>query len=44
MPENHYIDKYYVIEDLAAKGGMKIERYRHKLCQNVTQFALILTF
>lgn len=28
MPENHYIDKYYVIEDLAAKGGMKIERYK----------------
>ena len=23
MPENHYIDQYYVIEDLAAKGGMK---------------------
>ena len=21
MPENHYIDQYYVIEDLAAKGG-----------------------
>ena len=28
MPENHYIDQYYVIEDLAAKGGMKIERYK----------------
>lgn len=21
MPENHYIDQYYVIEDLAAKVG-----------------------
>lgn len=28
MPENHYIDRYYVIEDLVAKGGMKIERYK----------------
>lgn len=28
MPENHYIDQYYVIEDLAAKGGLKIERYK----------------
>jgi len=28
MPENHYIDQYYVIENLAAKGGMKIERYK----------------
>ncbi len=23
MPENHYIDQYYVIEDLAAKGGIE---------------------
>ena len=28
MPENHYIDQYYVIEDLAVKGGLKIERYK----------------
>lgn len=28
MPETHYIDQYYVIEDLAAKGGVKIERYK----------------
>ncbi len=28
MPETHYIDQYYVIEDLATKGGVKIERYK----------------
>lgn len=28
MPENHYIDQYYVIEDLTVKSGMKIERYK----------------
>ena len=28
MPENHYIDQYYVIENLAARGGVKLERYK----------------
>ena len=27
MPESHYIDQYYVVEDLQEKGALNIERY-----------------
>lgn len=27
VPESHYIDQYYVIEDLQVKGSLQIERY-----------------